>query len=282
MLGPNFSVVDFMPVRTKCGECGKSYNVKDGMAGKKFRCKQCQHIVVVPKPKPKKPKQPEEDWLDEDYGDDDWEEALPPPPPKKARSRKPKKKKPKSPSNLGPMIARIGAGVFVVLFGLSLLGAIAKGIRVAGGLQNLLPAPVSWQDYTTPDGVITVQMPGRAKPVKIGVIAPGGQAYGVDTPRYGCVVAIESFPAELQGMSDDQIVDALLSQPLAMQGYTNLREITMAGHRGIAFERNVSGVSSVSRGIIINRKCYTFAYARRKSSFTDESERFFNSVRVNQ
>lgn len=37
-----------MPISTFCGDCQKKYTVKDEMAGKRFRCKDCQSIVTVP------------------------------------------------------------------------------------------------------------------------------------------------------------------------------------------------------------------------------------------
>jgi hypothetical protein len=37
-----------MPISTLCGDCRKKYTLKDEMAGKKFRCKECQSVVTVP------------------------------------------------------------------------------------------------------------------------------------------------------------------------------------------------------------------------------------------
>src|SRR5262249_55932835 len=36
-----------MSIATKCSHCGALYNLNDGMAGKKVRCKSCQEIFVV-------------------------------------------------------------------------------------------------------------------------------------------------------------------------------------------------------------------------------------------
>jgi predicted Zn finger-like uncharacterized protein len=36
-----------MSIATKCSHCGAPYNLNDGMAGKKVRCKSCQEIFVV-------------------------------------------------------------------------------------------------------------------------------------------------------------------------------------------------------------------------------------------
>lgn len=37
-----------MPISTVCTDCRKTYTVKEEMAGKRFRCKECQSIVTVP------------------------------------------------------------------------------------------------------------------------------------------------------------------------------------------------------------------------------------------
>lgn len=37
-----------MPISADCPQCGKTYNVKDDLAGKKFRCKECEGVVTVP------------------------------------------------------------------------------------------------------------------------------------------------------------------------------------------------------------------------------------------
>jgi hypothetical protein len=38
-----------MPIHAQCS-CGKSYQVKDELAGRKVRCAACQAVIVVPKP----------------------------------------------------------------------------------------------------------------------------------------------------------------------------------------------------------------------------------------
>src|SRR4051812_30432857 len=37
-----------MPIRAKCDNCGKVYNVPDTSAGKRLRCKQCAVVFTVP------------------------------------------------------------------------------------------------------------------------------------------------------------------------------------------------------------------------------------------
>lgn len=39
-----------MAISISCGKCGKRYSVKDELAGKKIRCKECETLVAVPTP----------------------------------------------------------------------------------------------------------------------------------------------------------------------------------------------------------------------------------------
>ncbi len=39
-----------MAISVSCGKCDKRYSVKDELAGKKFRCKECETLVAVPAP----------------------------------------------------------------------------------------------------------------------------------------------------------------------------------------------------------------------------------------
>ncbi len=39
-----------MAILISCGKCGKRYSVKDELAGKKIRCKECETLVAVPPP----------------------------------------------------------------------------------------------------------------------------------------------------------------------------------------------------------------------------------------
>ncbi len=37
-----------MAIKVSCGTCGKKYQVRDGVVGKKFKCKECGELVTVP------------------------------------------------------------------------------------------------------------------------------------------------------------------------------------------------------------------------------------------
>lgn len=67
-----------MSIPVTCDECFTDFKVKDQHAGKRFRCKNCDAIVTVPRARPV----PEDDW------DDDFEsDALPPVVKKPSRQR---------------------------------------------------------------------------------------------------------------------------------------------------------------------------------------------------
>ena len=86
-----------MPIKAKCRKCSKVYTVKDELAGKKFRCKQCEAPVTVPQPAVLiEDDLEEDDWGSDDFGsgggdfgdfsEDDYDDL--PPRPKK-RKKKP-------------------------------------------------------------------------------------------------------------------------------------------------------------------------------------------------
>ncbi len=41
-----------MPIKVRCS-CGKTYNIADKLAGKKFRCKSCDKILSIARPAPR-------------------------------------------------------------------------------------------------------------------------------------------------------------------------------------------------------------------------------------
>ena len=60
-----------MPIAISCKDCGRDYRLKDELAGKKIKCKDCGATVAVPAPRrkgdpvrPSKKKNDDEDFLD--------------------------------------------------------------------------------------------------------------------------------------------------------------------------------------------------------------------------
>src|SRR5262245_14704300 len=80
--------VTAMPVRLNCPGCQATYTLPDHMAGQQVRCKQCQMVFRVGKPKPKLVEEPldaiiiDDDPASEaDQGVQSRPERVPPPPP---------------------------------------------------------------------------------------------------------------------------------------------------------------------------------------------------------
>ena len=135
-----------MPISVACGDCGKKYGVRDELAGKKFRCKECQAVVAVPSAD-----EPDEDLFagadlrkagkasprydDEDDEAEDYDDA-PPRRKKVARAKRPRRR----PRGDGmPVSAILAVCCQCVLLGLNSLSLFVK-------LTN--PAPVMTPNET--------------------------------------------------------------------------------------------------------------------------------------
>lgn len=269
-----------MPIKAKCRKCSKSYTVKDELAGKKFRCKQCEAPVTVPQPAVLIEDEPEDDdWGSGDFGDfseDDYDDI--PARPKKrkkkpAAKKKRKKKRSSSGSGVGAKIGAILGGVFGFLVVVSLIMKIISGV---GGID----IGVSWKSYTTPDGNVTVQMPGDVKSMPVAQMTPGGQAFGATRPSFACVIVIEPMPIQLQGMSESEIFDAF-EVGSNFVGATNVQRITFKGRQGVTFDKTApGGITSVSTAFVHNSKIYTLSYAY-KGMKGSKDRKFFDSVVLN-
>lgn len=277
-----------MSISVKCKNCGRSYSVKDEHAGKKFRCQECQAQVIVPKAETFDA----DDWDAGEEGDEfgadtyddyedygDYESAAPPPPrraPKKKKKPAQSKKRPKkaarssSASEIAPMIGKIGGGLFVGLIAFSL------AFRLFGGGMDL---GTNWEPYTTPDGNLTMLMPGKPKPVKVRIMAPGGQSVGVEKRNFACIIVIEPMPPEMRGMSEDEMFEAMKlgSQFL---GATNAQTSTLNGHPCISFEQARDGIKATGKAVIHKDKIYTINYAYKGSPGSNQ-DKFFNSIEFN-
>lgn len=101
-------------IETQCAACGKRYQVGNERAGMKFRCRECDAIVRIPRGAPSSF---DDDFDEYDDGYDDDYRA--PRPARRARNRRPPKKRPGS--NAGVIVGAAVGGVVV-------LGGIVTGI----------------------------------------------------------------------------------------------------------------------------------------------------------
>lgn len=92
-----------MPISVSCPQCQRQFVVRDEVAGKSFRCKDCETVVSVPALRPAVPKSTQteapakkrrsvapEPPADEEWNDDSWQEEQPselPPVPKRTRRK---------------------------------------------------------------------------------------------------------------------------------------------------------------------------------------------------
>lgn len=282
-----------MPIKAKCRKCSKVYTVKDELAGKKFRCKQCQTPVTVPQPAVilEEEPEPEEDLFGsnddfggdefgsfgDDFGDDYGDDYGEPVRPKKRKKKPaPKKKKRRKKKSSGPGVgAKVGSIVGGVFGILCIISIVLKVITAAGGLD----LGTSWKSYTTPDGNVTVLMPGTAKTVPNHAMAPGGQSYGASGRNFGCAITIEPMVGQLAGMSEEELFNAF-EFGSGMMGAKNVERTTLNGKSAIKFEALKAGVKSDNIAFVHKDKVYTLNYVYKGTKGTKGSK-FFNSMKLN-
>lgn len=263
-----------MAISFECTGCGRAYNVKDDLAGRRIRCKSCEAVLTVPQDA-----EGEEDWLEGDM--DDWNsppQALPKK--KSSTSKKKKGSRKKAASNLAPRIGAILGGVFTFLV---VAGFVARLVVNLANRPDMRARQVNveWQDYTTPDGAFSVQMPGFTKLNPRAMVVPGGSSYVAETPQFACGISIEPVPFQARGASPDEILDALRTG-LPMEGASNVSDGQIAGNRAIRFDMSRNGVNSQNQATVNGNTLYTFSYAYRRSLDAATSEKFFGSIRFNQ
>jgi len=184
-----------MSLSVECPGCGREYRVKDELAGKKIRCKECNTAMMVPSPEQ----------------DDDLAElaskpaALPTPSRKKSGSKagKPAKKRKSSggmSTGLKWVLGLLGGGLLlgvlccggIVLMGWKAVGQLTTGVQVPEGqtfeqfrkefrtkLIKTGPSEQDYDDEAPPENVTEVQYPSGTLPLKAWVYRPPG----VEEPR---------------------------------------------------------------------------------------------------
>ena len=128
-----------MAIETQCPGCRKRYRVKDELAGRKIKCKQCGKPIKVEDPLAMQ----DDEWAG-DYGDDGYGEdpayAEPARPKKKGSVKKKKKAATKSASStkaawkLPVGILGIAGGIGLLVFSIyGISNGIRKSFRALGG-----------------------------------------------------------------------------------------------------------------------------------------------------
>lgn len=170
-----------MSIIATCEECFFDYTVKDQLAGKRIKCKECGAAIRVPT------SQEVED--DADYMEDLVAEE------ERDRARQLKKSQKKSAPrrstkssrkqvSQGAKTAGIAGGALTIL--LVAIFVITK----TGLLQKITLSQTRWVPYTTPDGNLTVSVSGKLKEKKLPV-APGIVRQRMDISEnqlFGCVI----------------------------------------------------------------------------------------------
>ena len=84
-----FSPGEIMPIAISC-DCGKNYRLKDSLAGKKFRCSECDRVVKVPQQESSDEAELDDfnDLLTEARKQESRQPAAPPPVKKKPKVKK--------------------------------------------------------------------------------------------------------------------------------------------------------------------------------------------------
>lgn len=286
-----------MAIATSCDECGRDYSVKDELAGKKFKCKDCGAIVVIPVPRksggsassvkktPPKKKDPDDEFQealnsggfedDDDYGDDaDEQDELP----RRVAKRKPaakKKKSSRSSSGSSAMWAKVGGGLFTTLI---VLGFVMRLIRAAGGIGG----GVSWQEFRAPNGRYTVSFPAVAK-AKIQPV-PGVTTFLAETRNFACAVTHAPLPPG-SGAVMAQLSPQALSDQITKDAFPGVRILTnqpatlggLPSHE-VSFDKD--GVRLTERTVVVGDELFNCEFVSKGNPPPAEVTRFFDSFRI--
>lgn len=122
-----------MPISADCPQCGKTYQVKDDFAGKKFRCKACEGVVSVPAAGGGSSGDPWDDLDLNSFGDrerdEDGNEFEAPPAPR--RRSKGKKKSRGGGMPVTVIVALVAESILLLLSGVLLIGSLV-GFDICG------------------------------------------------------------------------------------------------------------------------------------------------------
>ena len=276
-----------MSIATACEECGRDYSLKDEMAGKKFKCKECGAIVVVPssrksggtssvaKKRPPKKSDPDDEYGDTLDADDDNQDELRPPVSKRKPVTK-KKKSSRSSSGGTGLWAKIGGGIFT---GLVVLGFIARLFKAAGGIGG---DGVNWQEFRAPNGRYTVLFPAASKQKP--QPDPGVSTFLGESRNFACAVTHAKLPPGT-GALLGQLSPQMLSDQLIKEGYPGVqlitnRPATLGGLPSHETSFNKDGVRLTERSIIVGDELFNCEFISKSDPPAAEFQKFYDSFRI--
>ncbi len=139
-----------MPISTACGDCRKKYTVKSEMAGKRFRCKDCEAIVTVPETvmeeeddpfageELKSTGRPIRQYEDDDEDDEDETSGREHRIRREPKAKPVKKKRAKGPAiPVSAVFAIVLQSLLTALQAYGFLGTLTEGGGNAGGLIGI-------------------------------------------------------------------------------------------------------------------------------------------------
>lgn len=293
-----------MSISVRCKKCSAKYKLKEELAGKKIRCRECQSPIRVPAPVV----EDEDDFLNALSGaeegssawDDMDEDPLPKPRKKKPKPKPKRKRKKQSSGNSAGIIISSILGIALLFGGIGLRIAIKSG-----AIANLLASSISWTSYSYNKGNVTLLMPGQPKQKRLpnenvpGVIAKDYYEYNASS--YATEVAYFSFDENIiktaiqmgrlnnpSAVFNDAMkqqahkvvskVETIEDHPCTIDGIDGF-EMTVTGIRTLKNGRSES-IVSVSRVALVGATSYAFCFTSLASSpNTSIQKKFFESIK---
>lgn len=284
-----------MTIETVCPECGKSYRVRDEMAGKRFRCKACHSAVSIPIPSDND----NGDNTDDDQFEDDFLGGLdtavkaerrspagaPPPIAGRSTPGAPSKKKAKS-RNKSSDSDSTGSAMKILVGLLAGAVGLVVGYLVVTALMGG-SGTASWRGFTSPDAVWEVEFPAAPQPDESAGAAPGSKRYVGETSVLGAAVTEAPLPPNPAGFTPQQSLDQIVNQLTGQRpGATSSgrQTLTFGKHTATQITQTVDAdgkkLSNTTRILLTDNAVYTLEFVSDGTDHTADRDRFFNSFEL--
>ena len=262
-----------MTISAVCPACSHEFHLNDTMAGKKFRCKKCQSVVEAPT-----------------IDGDDWDETSS----KKRKSQKAggksaKGKKKRSSGSGGGLLkwVAVGCGALLVLgtigFGLTKLmapgGALNNNV---GGVPNEGGAPneggvsdvggVSWTSFTTPDGHVTLKMPGQAGPIR--KTPDGRDVFGATAGNITCTLLVNVDIVNHAEFKIDEVLE------MRKESHANGRIVVINGHKAFRYSHTNENTRTEGAEVYSDLRVCTVLMLIIGTADPAAQEYYFNSITI--